>query len=98
MITTLRTLRSLPRIVTRGVLSVFWGVESNFRDLGDPQVSLNWHAYIQVVLKVGSTRMVAKRVASRDSQFDAYFRESLLCCRSPSNSIIRLVPRACEGA
>ena len=98
MTTTLQTLRSLPRIVTRGVLFVFWGVDSNILDLGDPQVSSNWHAYIQVVLKVGSTRTVAKRVASRDSQFDAYFRESLLCCRSPSNSIIRLVPRACEGA
>ena len=67
MTTTLQTFRSLPRIVTRGVLSVFWGVESNILDLGDPQVSLNWHAYIQVVLKVGSTRMVAKRLVSRDS-------------------------------
>ena len=98
MTTTLQTFRSLPRIVTRGVLSAFWWLESNILDLGDPQVSLHWPAYIQVVLKVGSTRMVAKRVASRDSQFDAYFRESLLCSRSPSNSMIRLVPRACEGA
>ena len=83
MTTTLHTFRSLPRILTRGVLSAFWEVESNILDLGNPQVSLHWPAYIQVVLKtgsvkVGSERMVARRVALRDSQFDAYFRKSFL--------------------
>ena len=54
MTTTLQTFRSLPRIVTRGVLSAFWWLESNILDLGDPQVSLHWPAYIQVVLKPGA--------------------------------------------
>ena len=33
MTTTLQTFRSLPRIVTRGVLSAFWEVESNIFSL-----------------------------------------------------------------
>ena len=54
MTTTLQTFRSLPRIVTRGVLSAFWWLEFNILDLGDPQVSLHWPAYIQAVLKSGA--------------------------------------------
>ena len=93
MITTLQTFRSLPRIVTRGVLSVFWGVESNILDLGNPQVSLHWPAYIQVVLKSGAQEWLLNAWSCATHSLTRISAKA----SCPSNSTIRLVPRACEG-
>ena len=78
MTTTLQTFRSLPRILTRGVLSAFWEVESNILKPRESAGEFTLACIYTGSVKVGSARMVAKRVALRDSQFDAHFRKSFL--------------------
>ena len=78
MITTLQTFRSLPRIVARGVPFRILGCRIQYLGPRGSAGEFTLACIYTGSVKVGSARMVAKRVALRDSQFDAYFRKSFL--------------------